>query len=95
MINRETYINRIIPFIDTEVIKVMTGVRRSGKSVMLELVQEHLVQQGVNRSQFFVLNFEEIMNEPYLEYHALNQLIEDFIAIVNAGFKMMESPGRN
>ncbi len=81
MINRETYINRIIPFIDTEVIKVMTGVRRSGKSVMLELVQEHLVQQGVNRSQFFVLNFEEIMNEPYLEYHALNQLIEDFIAI--------------
>ena len=40
MIKRELYMQRIRPFIDTELIKVMTGIRRCGKSVMLELIQE-------------------------------------------------------
>ena len=40
MIKRERYISRIRPFIDTELVKVLTGIRRSGKSVMLELIKE-------------------------------------------------------
>ena len=39
MIKRELYMNRIRPFIGGELIKVMTGIRRSGKSVMLELIK--------------------------------------------------------
>lgn len=39
MIKREPYMNRIRPFIGTELIKVMTGIRRCGRSVMLELIQ--------------------------------------------------------
>lgn len=80
MIPRNAYLHRIIPFIDTEVIKVITGVRRSGKSVMLRLIQEYLKEQGVKEKQFFRLNFEELANEPYLEYHALHSVIEEFIA---------------
>ena len=43
MVKRSNYLNAIIPFIDTELIKVLTGVRRSGKSVMLKLIQNHLI----------------------------------------------------
>ena len=49
---------RIRPFIDTELIKVMTGIRRCGKSVMLSLIQEELVESGVNPAQFIAINFE-------------------------------------
>ena len=40
MIKRELYMSRIRPFIGTELVKVMTGIRRCGKSVMLELIQQ-------------------------------------------------------
>lgn len=42
MIKREMYMSRIRPFIGSELIKVMTGIRRCGKSVMLELIKEEL-----------------------------------------------------
>lgn len=43
MIKREAYMSRIRPFIGNELVKVMTGVRRCGKSVMLDLVKEELM----------------------------------------------------
>ena len=42
MIKRELYMSRIRPFIGTDLIKVMTGIRRCGKSVMLKLIQQEL-----------------------------------------------------
>lgn len=51
MIKRETYLRRIRPFIGGDLVKVMTGMRRSGKSVMLELIKEELVSQGVDPRQ--------------------------------------------
>jgi len=62
MIKRETYLSRIRPFIGNELIKVLTGIRRSGKSVMLSLIQDELVESGVNRGQFIFLNFENMSN---------------------------------
>lgn len=44
MIKRELYMSRIRPFIGTELIKVMTGIRRCGKSVMLELIHPQELQ---------------------------------------------------
>ena len=52
MIKREMYMKRIRPFIGTELIKVMTGIRRCGKSVMLELIKEELVESGISSAQF-------------------------------------------
>ena len=51
MIQRETYLKRIRPFIGQDVIKVMTGIRRSGKSVMLELIRQELLASGVREEQ--------------------------------------------
>lgn len=80
MINRPNYLKSIIPFIDTELIKVLTGVRRSGKSVILRLIQDYLHKQGVKESQIVFMNFEELKYEAYLEYHALNDYIESRIS---------------
>ncbi len=62
MINRELYMSRIRPFIGIELIKVLTGIRRSGKSVMLDLIQRELVASGVNKNQFISINFENMSN---------------------------------
>ena len=60
MIKREMYMKRIRPFIGTDLIKVMTGIRRCGKSVMLELIKEELVESGVSPAQFISINFEDL-----------------------------------
>ena len=60
VIKREMYMKRIRPFIGTELIKVMTGIRRCGKSVMLELIKEELVESGISSAQFISINFEDL-----------------------------------
>ena len=60
MINRESYMNKIRPFMDKNIIKVLTGIRRSGKSVMLELIQQELMKNGVEDKQIMSLNFEDL-----------------------------------
>ncbi len=66
MIKREMYMSRIRPFIGTELIKVMTGIRRCGKSVMLELIKQELNECGINSAQFISINFED-MNNAHLQ----------------------------
>lgn len=66
MIKRELYMSRIRPFIGTDLIKVMTGIRRCGKSVMLELIKQELTESGVNPTQFISINFED-MNYAHLQ----------------------------
>ncbi|MGI6744529.1 MAG: ATP-binding protein [Eubacteriales bacterium] len=60
MIKREIYMSRIRPFIGSELVKVMTGIRRCGKSVMLELIKQEIIESGVNPSQFISVNFEKM-----------------------------------
>lgn len=52
--------NRIRPFIGSELIKILTGIRRCGKSVMLELIKQELTESGINPSQFISINFEDM-----------------------------------
>lgn len=66
MIKRELYMSRIRPFIGTDLIKVMTGIRRCGKSVMLKLIQQELLESGISPTQFISINFEG-MNYSHLQ----------------------------
>ena len=75
MIKREMYMSRIRPFINTDLVKVMTGIRRCGKSVMLELIKEELLQSGVNKSQFISINFEDMSYAHLQTAKALNDNI--------------------
>lgn len=72
MIKREMYMERIRPFIGKELIKVMTGFRRSGKSVMLQLIQDELAAQGVQKQQFISFNFEKMGFEHLCSAKALH-----------------------
>lgn len=61
MIKRESYLSQIRPFIDkSELIKVIVGVRRSGKSIMLELIKEELLDKNVPQDQMISINFEDM-----------------------------------
>ena len=66
MIKRELYMSRIRPFIGSDLIKVMTGIRRCGKSVMLELIKQELIESGVDPAQLISINFED-MNYSHLQ----------------------------
>jgi len=73
MINRELYMSRIRPFIGNELIKVLTGIRRSGKSVMLDLIQRELVASGVYENEFISINFENMSNAHLCYAEALHR----------------------
>ena len=75
MIKRELYMSRIRPFIGTDLIKVMTGIRRCGKSVMLKLIQQELTESGVSSTQFISINFEDMCYSHLLTAQALNDEI--------------------
>ncbi|MGN0295359.1 MAG: ATP-binding protein [Lachnospiraceae bacterium] len=75
MIKRETYMKRIRPFIGSELVKVLTGIRRSGKSVMLDLIKDELMESGVNREQIISLNFENMSNAQFCTALALHDEI--------------------
>lgn len=62
MIKREAYMKRIRPFLNNDLIKILTGIRRSGKSVMLDLIKDELLASGVDSSQFISINFENMSN---------------------------------
>lgn len=80
MIKRERYMNRIRPFIGSELIKVMTGIRRSGKSVMLELVKAELVDNGVDPANFISINFEDMRYGHLLNAQALHKYVMECAA---------------
>ena len=72
MIKRELYMRRIRPFIGTDLVKVMTGIRRCGKSVMLDLIKEELKESGISAAQFITFNFEDMRNANFCTATALH-----------------------
>lgn len=81
MIKRETYLQKIRPFINTDLIKVMTGMRRCGKSVMLELIKQELLASGVSRQQIISLNFEDMR---YAHLNNARALHDEIIRLATA-----------
>lgn len=70
MIIRENYLSKIRPFIGKDIIKILTGLRRSGKSVLLEQIRDE-----INSPNTIFLNFEDLGNQHLCEYHALHDYI--------------------
>lgn len=75
MTKRELYIEKIKSFIDKDIIKVLTGIRRSGKSVMLKLIMEELKQNKIDEKQFININFENLINRELTTADKLHEYI--------------------
>ena len=73
MVQRKEYLDQLKKWKDEQVIKVITGIRRCGKSTLLELYQDYLKSLGVDEDQIIFINFEELeffaemMDTPYIK----------------------------
>lgn len=68
IINRVEYLNKLIAWKDKQLIKIVTGVRRCGKSMLLEIYQDYLKNQGVTDQQIIAINFEDLDYEELTDY---------------------------
>ncbi|GAB2024719.1 ATP-binding protein [Lactovum odontotermitis] len=80
MINRPLYISQLIPLVDKDIIKVLVGFRRSGKSILLELMKQYLLENGRSKEQFISLNFEDFENFELRDAHKLHRYLKDLLA---------------
>lgn len=76
MIIRQEYLNQLRLLKDQKVIKVITGIRRSGKSTLLELFRDDLKKQNIAKEQIQFFNFEEEKNVDLRDWRKLHQTIE-------------------
>lgn len=74
MITRNKYLNQLMTFKDKDLIKVITGVRRCGKSTLLDMTREHLAQSGVSRERLLAFKMES-MEYDGLDYRGLYNLV--------------------
>lgn len=75
---RDLYLNRMIAFQDKEMIKVMTGIRRCGKSSLMKLMAEHLKETGVQDEQIIEMNFES-MRFPDMDARGFYEYVKERI----------------
>ena len=75
MIKRQTYLEKLLPFKDKQLIKVVSGVRRCGKSTLFKLYQEQLLNDGVAPDQIISINLEDLAFESLLDYRKLHDYI--------------------
>ena len=77
MIERKEYMDILDKWREKKVIKVVTGIRRCGKSSLLRMFREKLLADGVSGEQVQDLNFESLDNEPFLDYKVLYSHVKD------------------
>ena len=77
MVIRKEYLSRLLAWKNEQVIKVVTGIRRCGKSTLLKQFQEHLLEEGVSQEQIISINFEDLDYEDLLDYKALYAYIKE------------------
>lgn len=78
-LKRETYLEQIRPYYDSDIIKVITGVRRAGKSILLDSIKLELIERGISRDHIIYLNFEDIDYDYIVDASDLNKEIKSCI----------------
>ena len=79
-ISRPEYIKRLIEFKDKDIVKIVTGIRRCGKSTLLDLFEDYLLAQGVDAEHIIHINMESLKYRHLTDYLALYDFISDRIA---------------
>lgn len=84
MIIREAYLKQIVPLIDKNLIKVLTGVRRSGKTVLLSQIQDYLLKNGRSKSQIINISLESKKNKKFKDGDVLYEYLISACEKLNA-----------
>lgn len=84
MIIREAYLRQIVPLIDKNLIKVLTGVRRSGKTVLLSQIQDYLLKNGRTKSQIINISLESKKNKKFKDGDVLYEYLISTCEKLNA-----------
>ncbi|MFR5061332.1 MAG: ATP-binding protein [[Ruminococcus] torques] len=84
MIIREAYISQIVPLIDKNLIKVLTGVRRSGKTVLLSQIQDYLLKNGRSKPQIINISLESKKNKKFKDGDILYEYLISACEKLNA-----------
>ncbi len=79
MIQRKGYLNWLIGFKDKQIIKVITGIRRCGKSTMMEIYQDYLLNNDVTKEQIISINFEDFEYEDLKDHKKLYAYIKEHL----------------
>lgn len=79
MLKREMYLSRIRGFYDSNLVKILVGIRRCGKSVILKQIMQELKEKGVDEKHIIYVNFELIEFEELQDYKKLNTYIKEQI----------------
>ncbi len=77
IIERKEYLNKLITWKDKQLIKIVTGVRRCGKSVLLKMYQDYLKNNGVKESQIVTINFEDLDYEELTNYKKIYNYLKE------------------
>lgn len=77
--NRDKYLNQLIAFKDKPFIKVITGIRRCGKSFLLDIYEEYLISTGIKKDDIIKINFESLAFEHIKDYKDLYKEVKDNI----------------
>ncbi|HDL5699066.1 TPA: ATP-binding protein [Mannheimia haemolytica] len=90
MINRPNYLQQLKPFINTPLIKVMTGIRRSGKSTVMKLLREELISQGIAEQQIIHINFESFAFSDFKTANKLYMLVKEKILTTDKYYLLLD-----
>jgi len=90
MVTRKEYLQKLIQWKDEDVIKVVTGIRRCGKSTLLKMYREYLIENGIEEEQIIFLNFEELENESLLDYKSMYDYIMSKIPINKPAYVFLD-----
>jgi Predicted ATPase (AAA+ superfamily) len=76
VIERTEFLDKLKAYKDKQIIKVITGIRRCGKSTLMKMFMEHLLSTGVQQNQMVFLNFEDFDNYELLEPKTLHDYVK-------------------
>ncbi len=76
MFIRKYYVNKILPFVDKPVIKVITGLRRVGKSTFLQMLKDHLLKKGISEQNILGINKESLEYDFIQDYQDLDKFVK-------------------
>lgn len=77
MIKRETYLHKLVGFKDKKIIKIITGIRRCGKSTLFQIFKDYLLESGIEKEQIIMMNFEDADFENLLDRKMLYNYLKE------------------